>query len=181
MRPFTLSDLEEYYTHITSDPEVMRYIGQLNGIGAPLTKDETLGRIEKMIAGLDRDGFGMLALIERKEKRLIGRCGLCYLDGTSEVEVGYLLAKQAWGKGYATEAAQECVRFGFSEKRLDHIVGITYPKNIASRHVLEKLGMKEIGYSYNYSVHCVKYEKHNDMLPIREMAGSEAYYMRHAR
>src|SRR5712692_1765909 len=66
------------------------------------------------------------------------------LDGTSEVEVGYRLAKRFWGMGLASEAAQASLRFGFQELALDRIVAVVHPENVASQRVLEKIGLKYV-------------------------------------
>jgi RimJ/RimL family protein N-acetyltransferase len=57
------------------------------------------------------------------------------------VEVGWRLAYEFWGRGYASEAAQAALRFGFEERGLDEIVSVTVPANLRSRRVMEKLGM----------------------------------------
>jgi len=69
---------------------------------------------------------------------------LQFLDGTSEVEVGYRLAKRFWGMGLAPEAAQASLCYGFEELGLDRIVAVVHPENVASQRVLEKIGLKYV-------------------------------------
>ena len=59
-----------------------------------------------------------------------------------ETEVAYLLSRQVWGRGYATEAARAAVRYGFEAARLQAIIGLVHPENAASIRVLEKCGMQ---------------------------------------
>ncbi len=83
-----------------------------------------------------------LAVTLKAGGRLIGNCGirLSPVDPT-EAEIGYELAPDEWGHGYATEAAREIVRFGFEELGVRRITAWTVADNVASIRVLEKLGM----------------------------------------
>jgi len=76
------------------------------------------------------------------DKKLIGWCGLAFLDKTEEIEIGYGIAKEYWGRGFTTEAATASIRYGFEEARLNRIVAVAMPENITSRRVMEKIGMK---------------------------------------
>ena len=153
LRPFAEADLD-LFSAIVADPEVMRYVGK----GTALTAEESKLRFERMLSTFREHGFGMFAVIERKSRRLIGRCGLQYLEGTSEIEIGYLFEREAWGKGYATESAKEVLRHGFDDHTMERIVGVSYPENTPSRRVLEKIGLNYIGESHCYGVNCAKYE-----------------------
>jgi RimJ/RimL family protein N-acetyltransferase len=87
-----------------------------------------------------------LAIILRNEGRLIGNCGLRMSHNSSwEADIGYELNSQYWGHGYATEAAQALLSFGFSELRLHRIIAHCIAENVASACVLEKIGMKYEG------------------------------------
>jgi RimJ/RimL family protein N-acetyltransferase len=136
LRPFCLEDLDPL-TEIHSDPLVMRYLG-----GKTRDREETLLRLEINIRTWQEHGFGMYAVFERTGETMIGRCGLAFLDQTPEIEVGYMFARAHWGKGYATEAARASLRFGFEVRGFDRIVAVANPENRASRHVIEKLGMR---------------------------------------
>jgi RimJ/RimL family protein N-acetyltransferase len=153
MRPFADEDLE-VYSQIVADPEVMRYIGK----GQALSYDEAKLRIERMLSSFRDNGFGMFAVIDRKSRRLIGRCGLQYLDNSPEIELGYLFEQDAWGKGYATESAKEVLRHGFQDLEMERIVAVTYPENTPSRRVLEKIGLKYIGEAFHHGINAAKYE-----------------------
>ena len=75
----------------------------------------------------------------------MGEAGLQYLEAGPDIELGYTLARAAWGRGYATEAARAVLRWGFAGLRLHRIVAVADPANAASLHVLEKLGMTRRG------------------------------------
>jgi RimJ/RimL family protein N-acetyltransferase len=86
-------------------------------------------------------GYGWWAVELKKSGELIGWCGLNHLPDTDEIEVLYLIGEDHWGKGLATEAAFSTVEYAFEVAGLETLVGIVHPENIASRRVLEKIGM----------------------------------------
>ena len=72
---------------------------------------------------------------------MIGWAGLQYLPELEVTEVGFLLDRSWWGKGYATEAARAALQFGFEDFKLKQIIALVHPENLASQRVIEKLGM----------------------------------------
>jgi [ribosomal protein S5]-alanine N-acetyltransferase len=82
----------------------------------------------------------------------IGWCGLKQIEETGIIDLGYRLLKTAWGKGYATEAAQYTIIYGSRDLKIETITGTAHIDNIASIKVLEKTGMKfsrdEIAYGF---------------------------------
>jgi hypothetical protein len=88
-------------------------------------------------------GFGMWATIHKETGKFIGRCGLTPMDieGHEEIEVGYMLAKEYWGQGLATEAAQAILRYGFEQAGLSRLICVINPGNQASSRVALKIGM----------------------------------------
>ena len=88
-------------------------------------------------------GFGMWMLRDAATQAVIGRAILRHLDveGVDEVEVGYGLMPEYWGRGLATEIAEACVRIGFDQLGLRSIVAITTPANLASQRVMRKAGL----------------------------------------
>jgi ribosomal-protein-alanine N-acetyltransferase len=137
LRPFVSDDLDEFVL-LGSDPDVMRFIGS----GRPQSKELTAKRLKAIIESRNKHGFGLWAAINKKTGEWMGFCGLQYLDNTSEVEVGYRLAKRFWGMGFATEAAAASLRYGFDQLCLDRIVAVVQPENFASQRVLEKIGLR---------------------------------------
>jgi len=163
LRPFTYHDLDAFAL-IGSDPDVMRYIGD----GNPQSRDQTAQRLDAIIEHHNQHGFGLWAAVEKTSGDLIGFCGLQFLDNTSEVELGYRLAKRLWGMGLASEAAQASLRYGFEQLGIDRIVAVVHPENIASSRVLEKIGLTYVkdGWYYNrdlryYAITRDEYEREN--------------------
>ncbi|MEP6515877.1 GNAT family N-acetyltransferase [Microcoleus vaginatus] len=135
LRQFTPDDLDELY-RIYSDPEIMKY---LTGVR---TREATEIAIHTMLKHWEENNFGMWAVVHKIDRKMIGRCGLCFLDKTPEVELGYTLDKVYWNQGLATEASLASLNYGFEILKLDRIVAIARPENIASQRVIQKVGMK---------------------------------------
>lgn len=100
--------------------------------------------IEKQLGRYKDNRFGLQALILKETGEFIGQCGLLAqdVDGITEVEVGYHIFKQHWGKGYATEAAQLFKNFAFDNNITNSVVSIIHIDNILSQNVAERNGMK---------------------------------------
>ena len=82
---------------------------------------------------------------ERETDELVGDCSLSFDDGFQEWELSYGFRRDRWGRGYATEAGEACVRYGFDVLGVQKIVADVDPENAASAHVLEKLGFRQTG------------------------------------
>lgn len=155
LRPFTADDADAIAFY--ADPEVMRYIP-----GGPRDPETLASRFNDMLARRNAEwengAFGMWAVVVKATGDVIGHCGLQRLPGSSDVEVFYLLAREHWQRGYATEAARAAIHFGFTSARLARIVAIAMPNNLASLHVMEKAGMRLVGPARHYDIDVVKYE-----------------------
>jgi ribosomal-protein-alanine N-acetyltransferase len=127
------------FAAMNADPRVMEHFP------APLSRPESDALIDEFERRFDPRGFGLWALERRDDGTFIGFTGLAAVPWaalfTPAVEVGWRLAPDAWGHGYATEAAREAVRFGFEDVGLEQIVSFTVPANVRSRAVMERLGM----------------------------------------
>jgi ribosomal-protein-alanine N-acetyltransferase len=91
------------------------------------------------------------------ESDIIGWAGLQYVPELLETEVGYLLARPFWGRGYATEAARASLHFGFENFKFDHIIALVHPENIASRRVLEKCGLTYMENKFLWGLEMMRY------------------------
>jgi [ribosomal protein S5]-alanine N-acetyltransferase len=139
LRPFTEADGAAIHA-VYADPDVMRYVGH----GAHRTMAETASALRTYGDVLERRGYSFLAVTERAGGALIGDGGLHPLGGVGpDVELGYTLARDAWGKGYATELGLALVEYAFGVLRVPRVVAQVEPANSASRRVLAKLGMTE--------------------------------------
>jgi RimJ/RimL family protein N-acetyltransferase len=110
-----------------------------------LTREESDAQVETIRAEFAEKGYGLFALELKATGEFIGFTGLHHLEidvhFTPAVEVGWRLAEEHWGKGYAPEAARAALDFGFNTVGLEEIVAMTVPANKNSRRVMEKLGM----------------------------------------
>lgn len=140
LREYNLSDVKRM-AEIHADEDTMKYIGK----GGVRNEEQTRRGIEYFIKGQTENGFTLWAVIEKETGNLIGHCGLDYIPDKSDIEIAYLLAKECWGKGYATEIAKETLRYAREKLNLNRIVAMTFPENLPSIKVLDKIGMKPDG------------------------------------
>jgi len=131
----------EPFAAMNADPAVMEFFP------STLTRVESDAGIDRQIAHINKYGFGFWAVETRADRRFIGFVGIKtvseHMPFAPAVEIGWRLAADAWGKGYATEAARASLRVGFEELGLEEIVSFTVPGNFRSRAVMEKLGMTQ--------------------------------------
>lgn len=92
-------------------------------------------------------GYGYYALVEKSSGKVVGTMGPLpeRIEGKDVVGIGYILSKDYWGRGYATEGAQACVEYCFSVLNAPEIVCDIRPQNTASVAVAERIGMKKVG------------------------------------
>ena len=136
-RPFRRVDVEAAFA-IFSDPDVMRF--------SPHGPHRDVARTAEMLARLidhnRRRGFGFWAVTLPDTEELIGMAGLAELDTSGDIELGYRLRRDCWGRGYATEAASAWVGKGFGHLQLARIVAVVEPDNVISKRILERVGMR---------------------------------------
>ncbi len=136
LRKFDLADDTDAVFIMRRNADVMRFIRQ------PQSREETSNWLKLVSSHWKDEKIGFCAIIEKKSQKYIGWCGLWRLTETMETEIGYAVAPDLWGKGYATEAAKKFLQYGFDELNLEKIVAVALPENAASRRVMEKLGMR---------------------------------------
>jgi len=156
LRPFTDADAEPMH-RIFGAPDMLRYFPSSD----PPPLERVRAAIPKLLAHWDQHGFGLWAVTLGVTGDLLGRCGLQVIPETDETEVDFLLARDAWGRGFATEAAREAIRFGF-DRGIERIVGIVHPDNVASRRVLEKIGLASAGPARYFGMDCIRYAIERD-------------------
>ncbi len=150
LRPVRLEDLEVWLA-VSRDAETVWW-------GEPSsTLEDARANLEKQLTGQERYGFSLWAVELKPTNTVIGAAGLQHLAESEEIEVGYRLLREHWGRGYATEAAKAAIRFGVDELDLDRIVAVTLPTNQASRRVMEKCGLSFVGVMQVYGRAQVKY------------------------
>jgi RimJ/RimL family protein N-acetyltransferase len=131
------------YAGLNADPLVMRHFP------STLTADQSGEMVDRIMARWAHDGLGLWAVERLDNGRFIGFVGLTapgwHLDGVTPcVEIGWRLAAEHWGQGYAPEAAREALRFAFDHVDLpgDEVVSFTTTQNVASQRVMGKIGMR---------------------------------------
>ena len=144
---------------VFGDPEVMRY-----GDGVQ-TREWVENWLRMCLERYYKTwGFGPYAVVKKHSHQVIGYCGLFLfpnVGGQPEVEIGYRLARSAWGQGYATEAALAVRDLAFTALGIKRLIAMIDPSNRASIRVAEKIGMyyeKEVmfeGYSHPDHVYVV--------------------------
>ena len=150
LRPPTMDDLDAF-AHIFADPEVCKYIGD----GKPRPRDRVEQSLRNCILCWERLGFGPFAVLH--QGRIIGdtllypiaRSGTDFSDFSArgpEIEIGYRLARSAWGQGFATEAAKAAMEWAFSSAgpNLPELIAVTYPDNTASRRAFTNAGYRPV-------------------------------------
>jgi len=139
-RSFLNTDLEDMY-ELDSDPDVHIYLGN-NPVTTKKQSEDIIANIQQQYID---NNIGRCAIILKETGEFIGWSGL-KLEGTLRPEfkyydIGYRLKKKFWGNGYATEAAMASLKYGFQEMKLDQICGAADVNNLASNHILAKIGM----------------------------------------
>src|SRR5437773_7382835 len=137
LRGWRESDLGPWAA-MNADPEVRRYLGPL------LTPGQAEAWVLNFQDDLDRCGFGFWALEVRASGEFIGFTGLGTVDEEmpfTGVEIGWRLARPAWGQGYATEAARAALSYGFGILGLPEVLAVTMAGNLRSRAVMQRIGM----------------------------------------
>jgi len=135
--PFTPDDFD-LLAELHSDPEVQRYVGGL------WTREVIQTRLDTYVAEQEMYGFSKWKAYLR-DGTFVGRCGISFWDQTGEFELGYTFRRSAWGQGLATEAARAVVDRYFAIHPKRQLDGYTHVENLASRRVLERVGMVHIG------------------------------------
>ncbi|MBA3726078.1 MAG: GNAT family N-acetyltransferase [Armatimonadetes bacterium] len=135
LREMTPADLD-FMAEMLAHPEVMRYYPKLH------TRDEARDWIERQMRRYREDGYGPWLVMSKATGEPIGQVGLAEqeVDGARETEVGYILHRPLWGRGYATEAAKACLDYA-EEIGKTRIVALIRPVNEPSMRVAARLGM----------------------------------------
>jgi RimJ/RimL family protein N-acetyltransferase len=137
------------FAALNADPEVTRFLSR------SLTRAQSDAFVDRILEGWQERGYGLWAVERRADQRFLGFTGLSWQTFEApfnpSIEIGWRLARDAWGHGYATEAARAALRFAFETLRLTEVVSFTTAANIASRRVMEKVGMvRDPGGDFQY-------------------------------
>ena len=140
LRPWKDTDLPPFAA-MNADPRVRRFFPSL------LTREESDASVTRFLESHQHDDFGFLAAELRENSQFIGLIGMQAMKfalprvAQPAAEIGWRLTPEVWGRGLATEGARTVLQFAFEQLRLTEVVAFTVPANLASRRVMEKLGM----------------------------------------
>ena len=124
------------YAAICADAEVMRYLGDGRTLGRP----DAWRQMAMIVGHWTLRGFGLFALEEKATGVLVGRAGFYEPEGWPGFELGWMLRRQSWGKGYATEAARRLLAHAFTDMNRARLISLIRPANAPSIRVAERLG-----------------------------------------
>jgi RimJ/RimL family protein N-acetyltransferase len=134
IRPFNETDVKDVFEYL-SDETVMEYI-------------EPIMAYEKVVSFIYNAGIKnklVFAIELRNTNKVIGHLIFHKYKNKKFFEIGWIINKEYWNKGYAVEASKEVIKYGFEELKIKKIIGETEEKNIKSIKTLEKIGMKKVG------------------------------------
>jgi len=137
LRGYTAADIDPY-VRMMADPEVTRFLGD----GQPLSRVDAWRQLELLIGHWELRGFGLWAVEERASGHFIGRIGCHEPEGWPGFELGYVLAREAWGRGLAREGAAAALAFARRELGREEIISLIRPGNRASIAVAEHFGAR---------------------------------------
>lgn len=136
LRRIVKADTPIYYNFF-SDPETMRFYPSTR------TMKETEQFVKRQLERYALDGYGPWSMVLKSGDELIGYCGLIHqiVDSVDEMEIGYLVSREYWRKGYASEAAIACRDYAFRKLGTNRLISLIDPLNVASIGVARKVGM----------------------------------------
>ena len=134
LRPFRPEDFEAHAA-ICADPEVMRYIR-----AGALSRSDAWWQLARYVGHWRLRGFGLWAVVERATGRLVGHLGFLEPEGGHGFEMGWALARDAWGKGYALEGTRAALDHAFHAMGRDRVACVIRPENARSIRLAERLG-----------------------------------------
>jgi ribosomal-protein-alanine N-acetyltransferase len=141
-----------------SDPEVTKYLN----INTFKNLEQSMNLIRILNSLYIRDEGIRWAIVIKKTDEVIGTCGYnSHVRKSSRGEIGYELGQEYWGNGYATEALEEIIRYGFKTMKLNRVEAFTVPEAFSSINLLKKLGFKKEGMLREYGYWQNKYWEEN--------------------
>jgi len=137
LREMSLADLD-FVAVMLADPEVMRYYPKC------YSRNEAETWVERQVNRYARHGHGLWLVLDKAGGQPVGQVGLLIqnVEGVDEKEVGYLIHRPFWRRGFATEAASACRDHAFDVLGRQQVISLIRPENLPSHGVARKLGMK---------------------------------------
>ena len=136
LREWELSDFDAYAAMV-ADPAVMEF---LSLTGTPMTRFAAWNSFAVFAGHWRLRGFGFFAVVERETNTFVGHVGPWRPEGWPDLEIGWTLRSEYWGRGYATEAARAAIAYAFDDLRCSRIISLIVPGNERSIAVARRLG-----------------------------------------
>ncbi|WP_412476576.1 GNAT family N-acetyltransferase [Flavobacterium sp. TBRC 19031] len=136
LRELDIDDAKSFF-ELNLNPNVIKYTGD--------KAFESIEQAEHFLRNYkdyENNGFGRWAVINKSNLEFLGWCGLKYVKEIDETDIGFRFFEEYWNRGFATESAKACLKYGFEKLNLKAVVGRAMVENVASIKVLEKLGLK---------------------------------------
>ncbi len=152
LRSFEAADFDAAY-RLFNDADVQKYLSPEN----KRTREQLKITLEQLRLRWAERNFGIWCVCEKTNRKMIGYSGFQFLDKTGNIEIVFAYLKEHWTKGFATEAANACFRFGFENLEAEKIYAVIHPENGASERVLKKIGMSFERTSEHYRMNLTTY------------------------
>ncbi len=136
LRPVSQGDLDDL-AELYGDPEVTRFVSRLD-------RSQTQDHLRRAERSWQERGHGTFAVLDGASGRFVGRVSLRYWGQFDETEVGWVLRRDAWNHGYATEAGHACLDWAFTHLAIPYLTAMVHPDNVRSSRVAERLGMQPL-------------------------------------
>ncbi len=136
LRELNSNDAKDFYD-LNSNPNVIKYTGN-----SAFKDVEEARKFLENYTDYRLNGYGRWAVIDKTKHKFIGWCGLKFGEMEDETDIGFRFFEEEWNKGYATESALACVKYGFENLKLKRIIGRAMKENSGSIKILEKIGLK---------------------------------------
>jgi RimJ/RimL family protein N-acetyltransferase len=133
MRALTPLDFDAF-AEMSADGDVMRFLG------GPISREDAWRQFAMLVGHWTLRGFGSWAVESRRSEEFIGRVGFHQPEGWPGFELGWAIAREHWGQGYATEAAKAALEYGFGTMGKTHVISLIHPENHRSLAVARRLG-----------------------------------------
>lgn len=137
LREMSLADLD-FVAEMLADPAVMRFYPKC------YARDEAAAWVQRQIARYEQNGYGLWLVSEKTTGEPVGQVGLVqqWIGETAETELGYLVHRRHWRRGFATEAARGCCGYAFDTLGESELISLIRPVNDPSQGVARKVGME---------------------------------------
>jgi RimJ/RimL family protein N-acetyltransferase len=128
----------EAFAEMASDEEVMRYIGGV------VDRPQAWRQMAMHVGHWGIRGYGNWGVERQADSKFIGRVGFWNPESWPGLELGWKLARDSWGSGFATEAAERALQWAWDALPVEHVISCVHPDNVASANVARRLGMQAV-------------------------------------